>query len=84
MLDLEVARGLRERPRADNPQRDADLAWQGQDVEALCHDAVAQRPHDPDVAAVRRVLEALRASLFAQQLGTPVPVAPSRINKART
>ena len=34
---------------ADNPQRDADLAWQVQDVEALYDDAVAKRPHDPEV-----------------------------------
>ena len=58
---------------ADNPQRDADLAWQVQDVEALYDDAVAKRPHDPEVVAVRWMLEELRVSLFAQQLGTPGP-----------
>ena len=67
---------------ADNPQRDADLAWQVQDVEALYDDAVAKRPHDPEVAAVRWMLEELRVSLFAQQLGTPVPVSTTRIKKA--
>ena len=34
---------------ADNPQRDADLAWQVQDVEALYDEAVAKRPADPEV-----------------------------------
>ena len=67
---------------ADNPQRDADLAWQVQDVEALYDDAVAKRPHDPEVTAVRWMLEELRVSLFAQQLGTPVPVSTTRIKKA--
>lgn len=69
---------------ADNPQRDADLAWQVQDVEALYDEAVAQRPADPEVRAVRWMLEELRVSLFAQQLGTPVPVSPTRIKKALT
>ncbi|MDQ0372488.1 ATP-dependent RNA helicase HrpA [Cellulomonas humilata] len=69
---------------ADNPQRDADLAWQVQDVEALYDDAVAKRPHDPEVTAVRWMLEELRVSLFAQQLGTPVPVSTTRIKKALT
>ena len=61
---------------ADNPQRDADLAWQVQDVEALYDDAVAKRPRDPEVEEVRWQLEELRVSLFAQQLGTPVPSRP--------
>ena len=67
---------------ADNPQRDADLAWQVQDVEALYDDVIAKHPHDPEVTAVRWMLEELRVSLFAQQLGTPVPVSTTRIKKA--
>ncbi|GEL98961.1 ATP-dependent helicase [Cellulomonas terrae] len=69
---------------ADNPQRDADLAWQVQDVEALYDDAVAKHPGDPEIRAVRWMLEELRVSLFAQQLGTPVPVSTTRIKKALT
>jgi len=64
---------------ADNPQRDADLAWQVQDVEAAYDDAVERgRP----VRDVRWQLEELRVSLFAQQLGTPAPVSTARIKKA--
>lgn len=69
---------------ADNPQRDADLAWQVQDVETLYDDAVAKHPSDPEIRAVRWLLEELRVSLFAQQLGTPVPVSTTRIKKALT
>jgi len=67
---------------ADNPQRDADLAWQVRDVEALYDEVLAKHPADPDVRAVRWMLEELRVSLFAQQLGTPVPVSATRIKKA--
>ncbi len=37
---------------------------------------------DPDVRAVRWMLEELRVSLFAQQLGTPYPVSEKRIYRA--
>ncbi len=67
---------------ADNPQRDADLAWQVHDVEARYDEVAARHPHDPEVAAVRWMLEELRVSLFAQQLGTPAPVSTTRITKA--
>ncbi|WP_034620794.1 ATP-dependent RNA helicase HrpA [Cellulomonas sp. URHE0023] len=64
---------------AENPQRDADLAWQVQDVEAAYDDAVEK---GLPVDAVRWQLEELRVSLFAQQLGTPAPVSTTRIKKA--
>ncbi|MEZ0446483.1 ATP-dependent RNA helicase HrpA [Cellulomonas sp. ICMP 17802] len=67
---------------AENPQRDADLAWQVRDVESLYDDAVATRPRDAGLTEVRWLLEELRVSLFAQQLGTPVPVSTTRIKKA--
>ncbi|MCC2321423.1 ATP-dependent RNA helicase HrpA [Cellulomonas xiejunii] len=74
---------------ADNPTRDADLAWQVHDVEQLytaARERAATAPPDParDAALddVRWLLEELRVSLFAQQLGTPVPVSPTRIRKA--
>ncbi|MET0788124.1 MAG: ATP-dependent RNA helicase HrpA [Cellulomonas sp.] len=67
---------------AENPQRDADLAWQVQDVEALYDDVVAKHPRDADLRELRWMLEELRVSLFAQQLGTPVPVSTTRIKKA--
>lgn len=64
---------------AENPQRDADLAWQVQDVEAAYDDAVEKGRSVDDV---RWQLEELRVSLFAQQLGTPTPVSTTRIKKA--
>lgn len=74
---------------ADNPTRDADLAWQVHDVEQLYAAARARATAAPPDAArdaglddVRWLLEELRVSLFAQQLGTPVPVSPTRIRKA--
>jgi ATP-dependent helicase HrpA len=38
-------------------------------------------PPDADLVAVRWLLEELRVSLWAQQLGTPVPVSEARIRK---
>ena len=64
---------------AENPQRDADLAWQVQDVEAAYDDAVEKGLPVDDI---RWQLEELRVSLFAQQLGTPAPVSTTRIKKA--
>jgi ATP-dependent helicase HrpA len=67
---------------ADNPQRDADLAWQVREVEALYDEVAAKHPQDSSVTEIRWMLEELRVSLFAQQLGTPVPVSTTRIKKA--
>ena len=74
---------------AENPTRDADLAWQVHDVADLytaARERAAQASPDPARDAVlddvRWLLEELRVSLFAQQLGTPVPVSPTRIRKA--
>ncbi|NKY41333.1 DUF3418 domain-containing protein, partial [Cellulomonas septica] len=84
-------RGARHRlaKAGDNPQRDGDLAWQVHDVEDLYDAAVTKaRAGSPDAARdaaldeVRWLLQELRVSLFAQQLGTPVPVSPTRIRKA--
>ncbi len=73
----------------DNPARDEQLAWQVHDLEQLLGQTrarVASRtpvPADLAVLAdVRWMLEELRVSLFAQQLGTPVPVSEKRIRKA--
>ena len=74
---------------ADNPNRDAELAWKVHDLENLLHPArarVAAGPPDPTKAAaltdVRWMLEELRVSLFAQQLGTPSPVSEKRVRAA--
>jgi ATP-dependent helicase HrpA len=74
---------------ADNPNRDAELAWKIHDLEQLLDAArarVAAGPVDPARAAaledVRWMLEELRVSLFAQQLGTPAPVSEKRVRAA--
>ena len=72
-----------------NPTRDEQLAWQVRDLEQLLGQTRARvtsrTPVPADLAAldeVRWLLEELRVSLFAQQLGTPVPVSEKRIRKA--
>lgn len=74
---------------AENPQRDESLAAQVREVQGLYRDTVARtagRAPDAVRAAalddVRWMIEELRVSLFAQQLGTPVPVSTTRIRKA--
>ena len=69
---------------AENPARDADLAWQVHDLEQALDAAVGALPGPApaQVTAIRWQLEELRVSLFAQQLGTPTPVSPARIRKA--
>jgi ATP-dependent helicase HrpA len=71
-----------------NPNRDAELAWRVHDVEQAYDRArtayAAGRP-DParaaELADVRWLIEELRVSLFAQQLGTDGPVSEKRIRK---
>lgn len=74
---------------AENVARDESLAWQVRELADEYEAAVAAsgaRLPDParDAALdeVRWLLEELRVSLFAQQLGTPVPVSPKRIRTA--
>ena len=40
------------------------------------------RADDPDVVAIRWMIEELRVSLFAQTLRTPYPVSPVRVYRA--
>jgi ATP-dependent helicase HrpA len=47
--------------------------------EARLRELPAQARARPDVAAVRWLIEELRVSLFAQVLGTPVPVSEKRV-----
>ncbi|EYR63721.1 ATP-dependent helicase [Actinotalea ferrariae CF5-4] len=77
------------RKAAENPARDEGLAWQVRELQDEYDDAVdAARDAAPDTARderlvqVRWLLEELRVSLFAQQLGTPVPVSAKRIRTA--
>ena len=69
---------------AENPGRDEGLSWQVRELESE-YRAARDAEHSPDDARdarlveVRWLLEELRVSLFAQQLGTPVPVSAKRI-----
>ena len=69
-----------------NPARDAVNMVVAQRVQQAYQQAVAALPaprrDDEDVHAVRWLLEELRVSLFAQTLGTPVPVSETRIMAA--
>ncbi|NCT91048.1 DUF3418 domain-containing protein [Cellulomonas sp. APG4] len=74
---------------AENPTRDEGLAWQVREVsEEYAQALAAARTASPDPARdarleeVRWMLEELRVSLFAQQLGTAHPVSPKRIRTA--
>ena len=67
----------------DSPARDAASMVIAQRAEQAYRQTVADLPParrgDPDVAEVRWLLEELRVSLFAQTLGTRVPVSENRI-----
>jgi len=79
---------------AENPERDASLAWQVteltgeyEQVRAAALGAAAGPDAVPAATIdaledVRWLLEELRVSLFAQQLGTAGSVSPQRIRKA--
>ena len=71
---------------ADDPHRDAETAWRIHELEdayAEARAAAARGVPDPArvaaLAEVRWMLEELRVSLFAQQLGTPGPISAKRI-----
>lgn len=73
---------------AENPARDAELAWRISDVNAAyekARAAYAAGPASPareaELSEVRWQIEELRVSLFAQQLGTDGPVSEKRIRK---
>jgi ATP-dependent helicase HrpA len=71
---------------AQAPGRDRDrlaevTAVQGE-LDAWLRSLPPSRRDDPGVTAVRWMVEELRVSLFAQQLGTPHPVSAKRIYKA--
>jgi ATP-dependent helicase HrpA len=70
----------------ESPARDAVNMAVVQRVEQACREAIAGLPparrNDDDVRAVRWMQQELRVSLFAQGLGTPVPVSETRIMAA--
>nr|WP_062334391.1 ATP-dependent RNA helicase HrpA [Herbidospora sakaeratensis] len=71
---------------ADDVHRDRTLMHQLHDLEDDYRDLVAGLPparrDAPAVGEIRWMLEELRVSFFAQQLGTPTPVSEKRIRKA--
>jgi len=70
----------------ESPARDAVSMAVVQRVEQAWRQAVADlapgRRNDEDVREIRWMLQELRVSLFAQGLGTPVPVSETRIMAA--
>jgi len=69
---------------AADPNRDAHLAWRVQDVTEAYERAIASAPSPEAARALAEVpwmIQELRVSLFAQQLGTDGPVSEKRIHK---
>jgi ATP-dependent helicase HrpA len=69
------------RPDRDRARMDTVAALEGAYAEARRR-LPPERRDDPEVAAVRWMIEDLRVSFFAQSLGTPHPVSEQRIRKA--
>ncbi|MEE6286993.1 ATP-dependent RNA helicase HrpA [Georgenia sp. MJ173] len=72
----------------DNVHQDTNLAWQVGEVEDEYQAAVDAARHatagpdrDATLTEVRWLIEELRVSLFAQQLGTPTKVSVKRLQK---
>jgi len=79
-----VERRLEKLP--DDPHRDREWMHRVHDVEDDYRDLLDRlKPAERDAKAVRDIrwmIEELRVSFFAQQLGTPAPVSEKRIRKA--
>ncbi|MBP2707003.1 ATP-dependent RNA helicase HrpA [Microbispora sp. RL4-1S] len=79
-----VERRLEKLP--DDPHRDREWMHRVHDVEDDYHDLLDRlKPAERDAPAVRDIrwmIEELRVSFFAQQIGTPTPVSEKRIRKA--
>jgi ATP-dependent helicase HrpA len=70
----------------ERPERDRQLMWRIELVQQSYDDALAALPPGrepgPELAGVRWMIEELRVSFFAQQLGTAYPVSEKRIQRA--
>jgi ATP-dependent helicase HrpA len=66
----------------EDPYRDRERMQQIQQVEARYVRTRDARPGEPKIREVRWMIEELRVSFFAQQLGTAYPVSEKRILKA--
>jgi ATP-dependent helicase HrpA len=68
---------------AVDPQRDRAQMWRVEQVQQAWQQWLNKLPpkrqQDDEVKAVRWMIEELRVSLFAQQLGTPYPISDKRI-----
>ncbi|GAA1772470.1 ATP-dependent RNA helicase HrpA [Luedemannella helvata] len=69
-----------------NPARDDqladDVARVQEEYDALLAEVSAARAAEPDIVAIRWMIEELRVSYFAQTLGTAYPISEKRIFKA--
>jgi ATP-dependent helicase HrpA len=66
----------------DNPGRDRTLMEQIRQVHQEYAELRAQVPMSAELIQVRWMIEELRVSLFAQNLGTPYPISTTRIYRA--
>ena len=66
----------------DKAGRDAQLMEQVQQIEREYRELRGQVPMSGDLLQIRWMIEELRVSLFAQNLGTPYPVSATRIYRA--
>lgn len=70
----------------ENPRRDQTTLAKVEQLRQVCTEAVSALPpgraHDTDVVELGWMLEELRVSFFAQELGTAYPVSEKRIRKA--
>jgi ATP-dependent helicase HrpA len=64
------------------PARDAQLMDQVHQVEREYRELRGQVPMSADLLQIRWMIEELRVSLFAQNLGTPYPISTTRIYRA--
>jgi ATP-dependent helicase HrpA len=73
---------------AERPERDRQLMWRIELVQQSYDDALSSLPPGrapgPELAGVRWMIEELRVSFFAQQLGTAYPISEKRIQKVLT
>ncbi len=82
------AAGIRLDALPERPERDRQLMWRVELVQQSYDEALATLPAgrspSPELAGVRWMIEELRVSFFAQQLGTAYPVSEKRIHKVLT
>jgi ATP-dependent helicase HrpA len=69
----------------ERPERDRQLMWRVELVQQSYDEALAALPRgrapSPELAGVQWMIEELRVSFFAQQLGTAYPISEKRIQR---